>query len=78
MKGKFLGRAVRNFIETMSDELRGYHAEMLDWERSPKDETPCRYPRPNLPRRKSADQSYSGLAAGFVSRGMISLTRRLR
>ena len=33
LKGKFLGRAVRNFIETMSDELRGYHAEMLDWDR---------------------------------------------
>ncbi len=31
LRGKFLGRAVRNFIETMSDELRGYHAEMSDW-----------------------------------------------
>ena len=44
LKGKFLGRAVRNFIETMSDELRGYHAEMLDWERIPKDETPLSVP----------------------------------
>ena len=33
LRGKFLGRAVRNFIDTMSDELRGYHAEMLDWDR---------------------------------------------
>lgn len=33
LKGKFLGRAVRNFIDTMSEELRGYHAEMLDWDR---------------------------------------------
>lgn len=32
LRGKFLGRAVRNFIETMSNELRGYHAEMLDWD----------------------------------------------
>lgn len=32
LKGKFLGRAVRNFIDTMSDELRGYHAELLDWD----------------------------------------------
>ena len=31
LRGKFLGRAVRNFIDTMSDELRGYHAEMSDW-----------------------------------------------
>ena len=34
LRGKFLGRAVRNFIEAMSDEMRGYHAEMLDWDRS--------------------------------------------
>lgn len=31
LRGKFLGRAVRNFIDTMSDELRGFHAEMPDW-----------------------------------------------
>ena len=37
LKGKFLGRAVRNFIETMSDELRGYHAELLDWDKEPEE-----------------------------------------
>ena len=31
LKGKFLGRAVRNFIDTMSDQMRGFHAELLDW-----------------------------------------------
>ena len=31
LKGKFLGRAVRNFIDTMADQMRGFHAELLDW-----------------------------------------------
>ncbi len=31
LKGKFLGRAVRNFIDTVSDQMRGFHAELLDW-----------------------------------------------
>jgi len=22
---------VRNFIDTMSDQMRGFHAELLDW-----------------------------------------------
>ncbi|PKB64380.1 MAG: hypothetical protein BZY80_03005 [SAR202 cluster bacterium Io17-Chloro-G2] len=34
LKGKFLGRAVRNFIDAISDEMLGYHAEMLDWDRA--------------------------------------------
>ena len=32
LKGKFLGRAVRSFIDTMVEQLRGYHAEIWDWE----------------------------------------------
>ena len=31
LRGKFLGRAVRTFIDMMSDQLRGYHAELLEW-----------------------------------------------
>ncbi len=32
LKGKFLGRAVRNFMDTLIDDLKGYHAELEDWE----------------------------------------------
>ena len=28
LKGKFAGQAVRNFIEMMSDQIRGFHAEL--------------------------------------------------
>ena len=28
LKGKFAGQAVRNFVQMMSDELRGYRAEL--------------------------------------------------
>ena len=28
LKGKFLGKAVQNFIEVLSDEMRGYHADL--------------------------------------------------
>lgn len=35
LKGKFIGRAVRNFIDTVSDQMRGFHAELLDWGKSP-------------------------------------------
>ena len=31
LRGKFLGRAVRSFIDAMSEQLRGYHAELWDW-----------------------------------------------
>ena len=31
LKGKFLGRAVRSFIDAMTEQLRGYHSEMWDW-----------------------------------------------
>jgi LysR family cys regulon transcriptional activator len=31
LRGKFLGRAVRNFIETVSVQMRGFHAELLHW-----------------------------------------------
>ena len=34
LRGKFLGRAVRSFIDAMSDQLRGYHAELWEWVRS--------------------------------------------
>jgi DNA-binding transcriptional LysR family regulator len=32
LKGKFLGRAVRNFMDTLVDELQGYRPEWGDWE----------------------------------------------
>ena len=32
LKGKFLGRVVRSFIDTLVQHLRGYHAEVWDWE----------------------------------------------
>ena len=32
LKGKFLGQAVRNFIKVLSDEMRGYHADLAGWE----------------------------------------------
>ena len=31
LKGKFLGRAIRNFIDAMVDALRDYHSEVWDW-----------------------------------------------
>ncbi len=34
LKGKFQGRAVRNFMDTLVDDLKGYHAELEDWESS--------------------------------------------
>lgn len=34
LKGKFLGRSVRNFISTLEQELSGFHAELWDWENS--------------------------------------------
>ena len=32
LKGKFLGRSVRNFISTLQEDLTGFHAELWDWE----------------------------------------------
>ncbi|PKB72148.1 MAG: hypothetical protein BZY87_02110 [SAR202 cluster bacterium Io17-Chloro-G6] len=32
LKGKFLGQAVRTFIEVLSDEMRGYHADLAGWD----------------------------------------------
>ena len=32
LKGKFLGQAVRNFIEVLSNEMRGFHADLAGWE----------------------------------------------
>ena len=32
LKGKFLGQEVRNFIEVLSDEMRGYHADLAGWD----------------------------------------------
>ena len=32
LKGKFAGQAVRNFIQMMSDEMRGYRAELWNWD----------------------------------------------
>ena len=38
LKGKFLGRAVRNFIDTLAEDLRGFHPEPWAW-RSEQDGT---------------------------------------
>ena len=32
LKGKFLGQAVKNFIEILSDEMRGFHADLGGWD----------------------------------------------
>ena len=32
LKGKFLGQAVRNFIEVLSGEMRGFHADLTGWD----------------------------------------------
>jgi len=32
LKGKFAGQVVRNFIRMMSDEIRGFHAELWSWD----------------------------------------------
>jgi DNA-binding transcriptional LysR family regulator len=32
LKGKFVGQAVRNFIEMMSDQIKGFHADRWSWE----------------------------------------------
>ncbi len=39
LKGKFLGQAVRNFIEVLSNEMRGYHTDLAGWA-SPKHNDP--------------------------------------
>jgi DNA-binding transcriptional LysR family regulator len=38
LKGKFLGQAVRNFIEVLSDEMRGYHADLAGWDHTKAEE----------------------------------------
>ena len=37
LRGKFMGQAVRSFIETMANQLRGFHAEL--WDRRRRQET---------------------------------------
>ena len=32
LKGKFMGQAVRNFIEVLSNEMRGFHADLAGWD----------------------------------------------
>jgi len=32
LKGKFVGQAVRNFIDMMSDQIKGFHADLWSWE----------------------------------------------
>ena len=32
LRGKFTGRAVRTFIDTMAQDLRGFRSEFLDWQ----------------------------------------------
>jgi DNA-binding transcriptional LysR family regulator len=32
LKGKFLGQAVRNFMDTLTDHLKGFHPELEEWE----------------------------------------------
>jgi LysR family cys regulon transcriptional activator len=37
LKGKFAGQVVRSFIGMMSDQIRGFHAELWSWdEENPK------------------------------------------
>ena len=31
LKGKFMGRAVRNFIDALVEELEGFHPEVSEW-----------------------------------------------
>ncbi|MCH8989144.1 MAG: LysR family transcriptional regulator [Chloroflexi bacterium] len=40
LKGKFLGQAVRNFIEVLSSEMRGYHADLAGWDHPGADKQP--------------------------------------
>ena len=39
LRGKFVGRAVRNFIDTLVEELRGFHAELWDWDSRHQDDS---------------------------------------
>ena len=32
LKGKFMGRAVRNFVDTVIEDLKGIHPEMEEWD----------------------------------------------
>ncbi|MFQ6028296.1 MAG: LysR family transcriptional regulator substrate-binding protein, partial [Dehalococcoidia bacterium] len=32
LRGKFLGRAVRNFMDTLVESLSGFHIHMSEWE----------------------------------------------
>ena len=41
LKGKFLGRAVRNFMDALVYDLKGYHAELEGWE--PSTEAPAEF-----------------------------------
>ncbi len=45
LKGKFLGQAVRNFIEILSDEMRGFHADLGGWD-NPEVETKAKIRAP--------------------------------
>ncbi len=38
LKGKFVGQAVRNFIDMMSDQIKGFHADLWSWEEEHPDE----------------------------------------
>ena len=40
LKGKFMGQAVRNFIEVLSNEMRGYHADLAGWDHPKADGRP--------------------------------------
>jgi hypothetical protein len=32
LRGKFHGRGVRNFINTLEESLSGFHADLWDWD----------------------------------------------
>ena len=36
LRGKFMGRAVQNFLDTLVDDLTGFHPELSEWYRSPR------------------------------------------
>jgi DNA-binding transcriptional LysR family regulator len=40
LKGKFVGQAVRNFIDMMSDQIKGFHADLWAWEEEHPGEVP--------------------------------------
>ena len=47
LKGKFLGKAVRNFMDALTEELEGFHQEFTGWNDLPRSSRPVA-PVPNV------------------------------